>query len=233
MNTENEGDLNRISQVPQPSSDASPKKKRRWLVYLLIGLGSIFVLGLIAIVAIATYYHSLIKTYTATTPKPLPAIEISKDKAQDLTKRWQTFCDNVFKKQATEPFRLTDNDINQMIGNFQNATKNLRIEITNDVILAHIMFPLDNTRKKELKGRYLNATVNLKLQLEDGFLTLRVKSATANDKPVPKWIVNRISKRNLLQDLERNYDFSQLLQELDDVIVKDGQILFIPLNQGK
>ncbi len=232
MNTENDGDLSQRSQVPQPSSDAPPKKRRRWLVYLLVGLGSIFVLGLIALVAIVTYYHSLIKTYTATTPKPLPAIEISKDKAQDLAQRWQTFCDNVFKKQATEPFRLTDNDINQMIGNFQRAKENLRIEITNDVILAHIMFPLDNTGKKELKGRYLNATVNLKLQLEDGFLKLRVKSATANDKPVPKWIVNRIGNKNLLQNLERNYDLLQLLQELDDVVVKDGQILFIPLKQN-
>ncbi len=203
------------------------------MVYLLIGLGSIFVLGLTALVVIVTYYHSLIKTYTSTTSKPLPAIETSKEKAQNLTKRWQTFCDDVFKKQATEPFRLTDNDINQMIGSFQRAKENLRIEITNDVILAHIMFPLDNTGKKELKGRYLNATVNLKLQLEDGFLTLRVKSATANDKAVPKWIVSSISKRNLLQNLERNYDLLQLLQELDDVVVKDGQILLIPLNQGK
>ncbi len=231
MNTENEGDLNRSFQISQPSNDMPPKRRRRWWVYLLIGFGSIFVLGLIALVAIVTYYHSLIKNYTSTVPKPLPAVETSKEKAQDLAKRWQKFCDDVFKKQATEPFKLTADDINQMVGNFQRGKDNLRIEITNDLIFAHIMFPLDNTGKKELKGRYLNATVNLKLQLEDGFLTLRVQSATANDKPVPKWIINRAHNMNILRDLERSYDFLELLQQIDDIVVKDGQILFIPLKQ--
>jgi len=62
---------------------------------------------------------------------------------------------------------------------------------------------------------------------------LRVQSATANGKPVPKWIINRINGKNLLENLENNYDFTELLQQLEDVKVKDGQILFIPLNQGK
>ena len=237
MNSESEGELNYSPKISKPSSDTAPKKRRRWWIYLLIGFGSIVVIGLIAIVCIATYYHSLIKNYTSTVPKPLPAVETSKEKTQDLAKRWQIFCDDVFKKQANEPFKLTTDDLNQLIGNFRELRNNLRVEITNDLIKADMMFPLDsyplNSGRKELKGRYLNATVNLKLQLENGFLTLRVQSATANGKPVPKWTINRINGKNLLENLENNYDFTELLQQLEDVKVKDGQILFIPLNQGK
>lgn len=230
---ESQDNSNQIQESGNVSSNPPMKKKRRWWIYLLIGFGGIFLLALIVFVIVVTYYKSLVNNYTETKPKPLPAVEASKERVQDIATRWQNFCQDVFSKRASEPFKLTDEDINQMIANFPKAKDNLRIEITNDQILAHITIPLDGTRRKELQGRYLNAVANLKLQLEDGFLTLRVHSATANGKPIPQWIINRIGERNFLQDLERNYDFLQLLQEMESVEVKDGAIVFTPIKPGK
>lgn len=219
-------------QPSQPVESAPVKKKRRWWFYLIIGFGGLFLLALILFIAAFSYYKSLIKNYTETKPKPLPAIETSKERFQDIAQRWQDFCKDLFNKKANEPFRLTAEDINQMIANFGKAKDFVRVEITNNRLIAHITAPLSNTGKKELQGRYINADVNLKLQLEDGFLTLRVDSAMANGKPVPKWILNRVKEKNILEGLENNYEFLQVLQEIDSVEVKDGAVVFTPLKPG-
>ncbi|MGC8885839.1 MAG: hypothetical protein ACP5MG_01615 [Verrucomicrobiia bacterium] len=220
------------AQPAQPVEEAPVKKKRRWWVYLLLSLGGLFLLALILFIAAFSYYKSLVRNYTETKPRPLPTIETSKERFQEVVQRWQEFCKDLFSKRATQPFRLTAEDINQMIANFGNAKDFVRVEITNNQIVAHIMAPLTNSGKKELQGRYINADVNLKLQLEDGFLTLRVDSALANGKPVPKWIVNRVKQKNILEGLENNYEFLQVLQEMDSVEVKDGAVVFTPLKPG-
>ncbi|MGC8742345.1 MAG: hypothetical protein ACP5T0_00505 [Verrucomicrobiia bacterium] len=239
MNTEFPGNesenVQSSSENVQPSQqvEAAPiKKRRRWWFYLIIGFGGLFLLALILFIAAFSYYKSLIKNYTETKPKPLPAIETSKERFQGIAQRWQDFCKDLFNKKASEPFRLTAEDINQMIANFGKAKDFVRVEITNNHLIAHITAPLSNTGKKELQGRYINADVNLKLQLEDGFLTLRVDSAMANGKPVPKWILNRVKEKNILEGLENNYEFLQILQEIDSVEVKDGAVVFTPLKAG-
>ncbi len=233
----NSGSISEPSQGKVPGqhlpADAIPaKQKRRWLRYLLIAFGTLFLLALIVVIAAVSYYKSLIKNYTDTKPRPLQTVEASKEKVEELAKRWQTFCDDVYNKRASEPFKLTAEEINQVIANFPRAKDSLRVEITNSQIRAHLMIPLDMTGKKELKGRYLNAIANLKLQLEDGFLTLRIDSATANDKPIPGWILNRIRGKNILENLERNYELTELLQLIDTVEVKDGAIFVVPLKTG-
>lgn len=231
MNTEppitgDEGSMEHESIGPQPQP--FQKKKRRWWVYVLIGVGALVMLAVVAFIALFSYYRSLIKNYTDIKPRQLPAIEVSKEKVQQLGVRWKEFTDKLFSKEPPEPFVLTEDDINQMICNFGNAKDFLRVKIEGNKIKALFTVPLDMTNKKELKGKYLNGTATLALQLEDGFLKLNVESALVNDKPAPGWIVNQIKKKNILENLENNYDFLQILQELEDVQVKDGGIVFIP-----
>lgn len=210
-----------------------PKKKRRWWIYLLIGFGSLLLLGIIAVIAIFSYYRSLINNYTALKPRPLPTIVANKDHVQTLFMRWTNYVADVLDRHSTEQFVITEEDINQMISNFLKERDIVRVTITNGYIRALLSVPLENSGRKELRGRYLNADVDLKLQLEDGFLTLRVERAMANGKPAPSWIIKKIRQKNLLENLENNYDFLLLLQAMDDVQVKDGGIVFIPAKEEK
>jgi hypothetical protein len=209
------------------------KKKRPWWFYLLICLGSLLLLGLIAIIAIFSYYRSLINNYTELKPRPLPPIVADKDHVQTLFMRWTNYVADVLDRHSTEQFVITEEDINQMIANFMKERNFVRVVLTNGYIRALLSVPLENSKRKELKGRYLNADVDLKLRLEDGFLTLRVERAMANGKPAPSWILKKISQKNLLENMENNYDFLLLLQAMDSVQVKDGGIVFTPLKEEK
>lgn len=233
MNTEppitcDEGSIEPQDRSIEPQPQPLLKKKRRWWVYVLIGVGALVMLAIVAFIALFSYYRSLIKNYTDIKPRPLPAIEVSKDKVQQLWVRWKDFTDKLFSKEPPEPFVLTEDDINQMICYSGNAKDFLRVKIEGNKIKALFTVPLDLTNKKELKGKFLNGIATLALQLEDGFLKLNLESALVNDKPAPNWLVNHIKKRNILENLENNYEFLQILQELDDVQVRDGAIVFIP-----
>jgi hypothetical protein len=107
-----------------------------------------------------------------------------------------------------------------------------RLLINGDKLQVQFAFPLDKTgaRIKQLKGRYLNGIANLDLKLENGFLTLHVTAIDINGQPIPRWIwrVSRLRDKNLLENLENNMEFTQFLQEIDDVVVKEGAIVCTP-----
>lgn len=236
MNSESEKDNlspYENTEASNASMDAPISKKSRWWVYVLIGLGSLLLLGIIAILTIYSYYRSLINNYTETKPRAFPQIVVNTNHLQDFIMRWTNYVAEVLDKHSTQQFIITEEDINQGILNISKGKDFARVTLTNGYIRALLSIPLSNSGKKELQGRYLNADADLKLQIEDGILTLRVESAIANGKPVPRWIIKKLRQKNLLENLENNFEFLELLQAMESVQVKDGAIVFTPEKNEK
>ena len=191
------------------------RKKRRWWFYVLIVFATLLCLGITALIGISSYYKFLVRTYTSTQPVPLASVEASADAVRELMTRFEEFSTAVQNRQYPNPFKIAADEINRIIATNDKTKDVIRLIIAGNQLTAQFSVPLDQTHKKELKGRFLNGLAMLKLEFVDGFLKLNVNSLDANGKPIPNWILNKLKGKNILSDLEGNFDFLQLLQELE------------------
>jgi hypothetical protein len=215
--------------VPPVAPAAVVRKKRKWWFYALIVLGALAVVAAALFIGALIYWKSLITTYAANQPKPLPKFEISAVMRQELTQRWTNFQKMVEADQPIEPFRLSAEDLNVALANWRGVGERFRFMISGDQLQGEFSVPLDKTRQGKLKGKYLNGTITFALSLGgDGFPILRAAKAEVNGKPAPRLIFGRLQKRNLLEDLGRNREFAALLQNVDNIEVKDNYVVITP-----
>jgi hypothetical protein len=214
----------------QPAAPPVPlvRKKRRWWVYALVGIGSLVVLAIVAVALLVGYWKSLIRNYTATQPVTLPHSAASPEAIEALKYRWAGFWQAVLDNNARDPFKLSADDLNIVIANIPDLQNRLRLVITNNQILGHFSVPLDKAKQKELQGRFINGTARLNVMFDDGWLSAQVLDLKANGKLVPGWIQKKVQKENILKDLDKNQDAVAFLHKLHNVEVKDECVILTP-----
>lgn len=226
--------LVRTEPVPpegMPANAPRPKRKRRWWVYTLIGLGCVLLLAGAVVVGLLIYYHSLIRNYTTTQAVSFTPMENAnvKQVQGQLMSRWAMFADRVKNRKFAEPFKLTADELNAILAQNKGLRGRVQMVITNDQLVARFSSPLDQgNRRKELKGRYLNGEATLKILLEDGWLTVSVAEIKANGHPIPRWILSKIRAQNLLKDLDNNPEAMSVVHNLDSITFEGDQIVLVP-----
>jgi hypothetical protein len=175
-----------------------------------------------------TYGNYLIRTYTETQARPVPHVEGSPEAQEQLKARWTGFQAAVNGDKRPSPLRLSGEDANVFLSNFPATRDRLYLRIVGDRLEGQFCFPLDQTRQPKLKGRHLNGVATFNLEFDGGLLTLNVATVEANNKPIPHWLLARLQNRNLLQQLDANFELMQLFQKLDTIQVKDGAITLTP-----
>jgi hypothetical protein len=219
--------------VVPPATGGKPRR-RRWWIYALVAFSGLVCLGLVGVIGVVTYWHSLIRNYTTTQPKVLPAFEATKQDSDDVVRRFFEFIAATKEGRAPGAFRITADDLNTVISQNKDTAGKLFVHITQRQLLGDFSFPADKSgKKKELRGRYVNGQALFKLNLKDGFLELHVAQFKVNGRDIPKWLFNKFKDRNLLDKLESNYEFLQFLQELESVEILDDAIVLTPVQTTK
>jgi hypothetical protein len=217
----------------QLSEMPAARKKRRWWVYVLVAVAGLLLTAIVAVVLILGYAKSLVNNYTTTTATPLVKTPFDPERMKELEARWVEFDRTLKSGQKPPPFVIAADDINLALSKNKGMRDHVHFVITNNQVLAEFSTPLDQTGRKELKGRYLNGVAKVNLAFQDGWLTVNLGGAEANGKAIPGWLLRRIQKENLLKDLDRNQDVVNLLQEMESVQVKDNHIVLTPQGSGK
>ena len=218
-------------QEPPVAASVPVRKKRRWWIYALIGLGGIVLLGILAVVLLFGYARSLVRNYTASSPVPIAKAQPDPQRLKELGERWNEFAKAIKSRQNPPPFAITADDINLVLAQNKGVRDNVHFVITNDQLLAEFSAPLDQIGPKQLKGRYLNGVAKINVALPDGWLNVNVASAQANGQPVPGWLLKRVQRENLLRELEKNNELVNLFHELENIQITNGQIILNPLGQ--
>ncbi|MCC7376527.1 MAG: hypothetical protein IT581_17845 [Verrucomicrobiales bacterium] len=211
---------------------STPRKRRKWWVYALWGVGALFSLFLILVISAVLYWNHLVKTYTSTTPKTLPTVESAKEKFEALKERWQPFALSFIKAQPVDPFELTDEDLNAFANQFGPMKNQVHLGIMEDRVRAEFSINLDRTGNNSLRGRYLNGVAYLKVEHHNGRISSKVISIDANNRPVPKWLLSRAQGVNFLSALNHRPEFDLAIRGLDHIEMKPGILLLHPKAPG-
>jgi hypothetical protein len=205
------------------------RKKRRWWFYAgVVFAGLILVTGAL-VVAGVQYWNSLVATYTETQPKPLPPMDDSPAAGDRLKGKWAAFANELEAGRIPPSLSFSADDLNVFIAeNMPQLTDRLRLTIAGDRLKGQFSVPLGQTGQRKLMGRYLNGVVTFDLAFQPGWLDLRAVAVEANGKPIPRWILRHIRKRNVLEKLHESFQATELLQKLESVQVKDDQITLTP-----
>ncbi len=210
---------------PPPSGR---RPKRRWWIYLAVGLGATFVIGVVIVTGIVIYWRSLVRDYTTTQSQPLSVVKVTDADLAAFHARWLPFQEAVVNGTAAKPFEASAADLNLLIAQNAGLKDRLRVIITNNQVFGQFTFPLDQTKQPALKGRYLNGLARLNFDLQDGWLTVNVAELQANGKPVPRWILKKVQKENLAKGLDKSQEAVTFIQQLDAIEVEDDLIVLKP-----
>lgn len=218
--------------APPPAMPAAKpaRKKRRWLLYTGLAVAGLFVLGVALLVALAAYWSSLIATYTEPQPKPLPPFEFTPEARDAVISRWLAFRKNIEAGKSPPPFELSAEDVNTLLADKAPTIEDkVRVVIDQDKLRAQFSLSLAKPGEPKLQGRYLNGRATLNLSFADGWPDLRVATVEANGKPIPRWLLRRLQKLDLLKDVSSNPAFVQMLQDTDNIRVSDGAVVIKPV----
>lgn len=213
-----------------PRLDKSPRKKRRWWLYVLVGCGSLVLIGIALLVAVGIYWNSLVQTYTQTQPAPLPALAVREGDADALEARWRAFLNDLVAGRHPPPFELSADDVNAFLeSKARKLAERVRIVINGDQLQARFSLPLGERGERNLQGRFLNGQATLHLSFADGWPDLRVTAVEANGKPLPEWLQRRVQRLDLLKDLSNHSAFVEALPDIQSIRVEDGVVVIRPL----
>jgi hypothetical protein len=130
------------------------------------------------------------------------------------------------------PFQLSTRDLNLLLAQNSQLKDRVYLQITNNQLTGQFSLPLDNTGRKDLRGRYLNGTVTLAAGLQDdGFLMLKITSVKMTGKAPPGWIARKLMGKNLLDDLNNQRATLELLPALESVNIQDDLLTITPINR--
>ncbi|NGO38351.1 hypothetical protein G4L39_02930 [Limisphaera ngatamarikiensis] len=221
--------MNMHSEGVQVDGEPGTRRRRSWLWYLGVGLVVVALLGLAGVAGLGWYWWSLVRNYTGTAPVELPAASDSELDRTALWIRWQTFYESVRQGRPVPPFELTADELNLLITGNPDLRDHLRVEITNGALYGRFSFPLGREGQRGLTGRFLNGRARIQIQFSDGWLSLNVEEMEANGRPIPRWILRRLSRENLARDLDRNSEAVEFLHQLEAVEIVGDRLVLRPL----
>lgn len=218
--------------IGQPAYD-EPPPQRGCLFYGCLISAILAVLFLIAAgLILFIVYHWLgdvIKEYTATEPRTLPAVEVPAEKRREVQERWDRFNDTLEHGTPTEPLILSAEDVNVLISNQPDLAGKFYVSIEGDRLRSKVSIPLERLPVFGLtQGRYLNGEAELKAFLRDDILVIVFQSLEVNGKRLPEHIMNGLRAQNLAGDVHKNEKVARRIQKLESIEIRDGRIIVRP-----
>jgi type VI protein secretion system component VasK len=216
-----------------PQAAQPVRQKRKWLKYLIIGACALVAMIVTLVVAAAIYWNHLVKTYATTTAQPLPKVEITTDAVQTFQTRLAAFQAAMDSDKRPEPLAITGGDLNAFMGSMPPFKDKLFVEITNNILQCRFVVPLDKTKNKQLKDKFINGRILFRLTFQDGYAVLSPAKIFANNTPIPWWLFKRIARENFLQKLYDNTPAMEFFQNVQSIDIQNNTILIHPLPPQK
>jgi hypothetical protein len=191
---------------------------------------------LVLVVAIATVMglrsaRRMVDEFTDKAPAPLPEVRLSPSELDALRQRVSAFQQAVRQERASEPLRLTSDEVNALIltseagADFQGR---VYVTLQSNQPAARLSLPLSQLGLPVFRQRFFNGTARFEISLHDGFLRVSPVDLRANGKPLPSVYMGKIRKLNLAEKVNADPRAPLALEKLESIKVEAGQLVITP-----
>ena len=211
-----------------------PKPHRGCFFYGCITSLVLLALVLCALLVGLHYAKKLINRYTDTRPMELPTVQMSPAEVAKVKHRVEEFKQALQQQHPVAPLVLSADDVNALIANGPERELlkgKFYLNFEGDQLKGDISLPLHELGVPLLRGRYLNGSASFDLAFRDGTVVVNARDITVKGKPLPENFLRDLRKENLAAELTKQPDTGPLLKRLQDIQVKDNQLIFVPKSQ--
>jgi hypothetical protein len=171
--------------------------------------------------ALYRYYSGLIRDYTATSPAPLPKLEMPADRRKALDERWRAFRKALDEGKPAE-IELNSDELNALVADQPKLKGKVYFTLKGDQVTADVSIPLEGLPLAS--GRYLNGSATLTGSIRDGNLVVTATDLTVNGKSLPPEVKSQLAGENLAKDFANDDDNAEKLRKIESFEIKDGKI---------
>jgi hypothetical protein len=211
---------------------AKPPKARRGCLFYgcltgIVCLVAILLAGLLGLHEL----RRMLDKYTDTKPMPIPTVELPADKLREMKNRVDRFRDDLRAGRRPPTLTLSSDEINALIvqdSDFKDLKGKVYVTIEENRLKAQISLPMQQLGLTRFRGRYLNGSGTFSILLRNGILDVRAEDLQVKGQPVPPTYMNAIRKTNLAAGANENPRASVGMNQLQDLQLKDGQLVITP-----
>jgi hypothetical protein len=184
------------------------------------------------------WFNKQVIALTDDRPMALPEVQFTREEADAVRERVDTFSKAVEADEPAEPLVLTGQELNMLIAtvpDLELIRDRVHFDIQEDRVKGAISIPVETIPFKWLqkhKGRYLNGAAELNASLSNGVFQVTLQSLEVKGKPLPEQVMTGLRQQNLARDFYKSEEGIQLLQKLDSITVSDDRITIAPRNGG-
>lgn len=209
---------------------AEPNKGRGCFFYGCLSVVAIVLVAIVAgVVGVRIAYTKGVERFTTTNSVAVAPVKLSTNQGEPVLKRLNDFTTDVKSGKAVEPIELTGDELDYVVRNSESGSKlrnSMHLMITNDQLRAQISLPLDMIGWEKLKGRYFNGDATFDARVENGVLTVDVKSAEMNGQALPAEVT--AGMKNINWQPQPHEASADLFRNLEKVEIKDGKMILVP-----
>ncbi len=210
------------------SNEDGLKKKEGCGKKLAIGCFTVSLLlaagGFFAYRGAKNVISKLTAEYSETVPTALPSVRMPEAEKAALFQRVDAFSKAIRGGQSVPDLTLSPQDINVLIQKTPAWANKIYVGIDGDRLTGEASIPLEEFGSL-FKGRWLNGSASFSVSTITGRLVGFIDTLSVRGKPVPDSFMRAIRSRNVAEQASAEPKVAEVLQKLDSVTVRDGQIV--------
>lgn len=203
------------------ANPTTPKTTLRRLGYGCLTLVVLLLVAFAALVLIARY---MIRYYTETSPVPMLGVSLPTEERRLLKENYKAFEKAVDSGAPAPQFKITDTEINALIGDSKPLHGLIYVSTTNGQLNGQVSLPLDKSGIPFTKGRYLNGSCVFEASVQNGVLVVTARSIIVKGKPLPEIFMSRIRRQNLLDQVRKDPDAANAISRFENVLVEPDAV---------
>lgn len=206
---------------------AGPKKRRGCFFYGCLTTILAVLVSLVAVYFVASRaVKQIVETYGTTAPVQLSTAPTTAEQYEAVHSRIEGFRMKLASDQATDPLRLSAEDINSVLqhdARFKGVHAEVSLEA--DALRVRGSLPLEFLG---YKGVFLNGSAKVGISMQAGLPDVRVQELALGNQSIPSQLSDELGAKNLAKGLKDEPEFQQLWSKVDRIEVRDGTLLVTP-----
>ncbi|HCE47046.1 MAG TPA: hypothetical protein DET40_26155 [Lentisphaeria bacterium] len=215
------------------------EKKSGCLKFLAVGCAIILILMIVGAVLAFFGFKSLVsgvaEKYTEKAPRTLPSPAASQQEVDVVIKRVNDFTDALRQDKPAPELVLSSKDINILVNKHPGLSQvagKIQVDIEGDKINGQLSVPLGELNDM-FKGQYLNGSAVLRACMVSGHLMVFADSIEVRGEKIPEAFMKSFSSGNLAEKANSDPKITPMLQKIESISVRDGQLHVVPKKQAQ